>query len=90
MLTLAGIILFIGACLGILLVNAIEQFIAMRFLQGFDPCFIGTVDYPPPFRNLYGCDLHQNHRINGRCHSDCPLTRLLAGSVIVAYFTPGK
>lgn len=32
---LAGVILFIGACLGILLVNTIEQFIAMRFLQGF-------------------------------------------------------
>ncbi|TCL05323.1 MULTISPECIES: MFS transporter [Sodalis] len=42
---LAGVLFFIAACLGILLVNTIEQFIALRFLQGFGLCFIGAVGY---------------------------------------------
>ncbi len=42
---LAGVVCFIGACLGILLVDTIEQFIVLRFLQGFGLCFIGAVGY---------------------------------------------
>ncbi|MDW6156938.1 MFS transporter, partial [Klebsiella pneumoniae] len=33
------------SCLAILLVTTIEQFIAMRFLQGIGLCFIGAVGY---------------------------------------------
>ncbi|ENA1755717.1 MFS transporter [Yersinia ruckeri] len=42
---LAGVAFFIVTCLAILLVNTIEQFIAMRFLQGIGLCFIGAVGY---------------------------------------------
>lgn len=42
---LAGVAFFIVACLAILLVNTIEQFIFMRFLQGIGLCFIGAVGY---------------------------------------------
>ncbi|WP_440530568.1 MFS transporter, partial [Serratia nevei] len=42
---LAGVAFFIVACLAILLVTTIEQFIAMRFLQGIGLCFIGAVGY---------------------------------------------
>ncbi|BFI47600.1 MFS transporter [Yersinia pseudotuberculosis] len=42
---LAGVAFFIVTCLAILLVNSIEQFIAMRFLQGIGLCFIGAVGY---------------------------------------------
>jgi DHA1 family multidrug/chloramphenicol efflux transport protein-like MFS transporter len=42
---LAGVAFFIVACLAILLVTSIEQFIFMRFLQGIGLCFIGAVGY---------------------------------------------
>ena len=42
---LAGVAFFIVACPAILLVTTIEQFIAMRFLQGIGLCFIGAVGY---------------------------------------------
>lgn len=42
---LAGVVFFIIACLGILLARTIEQFMALRFLQGFGLCFIGAVGY---------------------------------------------
>lgn len=42
---LAGVAFFVITCLAILLVNTIEQFIAMRFLQGIGLCFIGAVGY---------------------------------------------
>lgn len=42
---LAGVAFFVVTCLAILLVNTIEQFIAMRFLQGIGLCFIGAVGY---------------------------------------------
>lgn len=42
---LTGVAFFIVTCLAILLVNTIEQFIAMRFLQGIGLCFIGAVGY---------------------------------------------
>ncbi|ABX84978.1 multidrug transporter MdfA [Yersinia pestis PY-13] len=42
---LAGVAFFVVTCLAILLVNSIEQFIAMRFLQGIGLCFIGAVGY---------------------------------------------
>ncbi|KFK93727.1 MULTISPECIES: MFS transporter [unclassified Serratia (in: enterobacteria)] len=42
---LAGVAFFIVACLAILLVTNIEQFIFMRFLQGIGLCFIGAVGY---------------------------------------------
>ena len=42
---LAGVAFFIVSCLAILLVTTIEQFIAMRFLQGIGLCFIGAVGY---------------------------------------------
>lgn len=42
---LAGIAFFIVACLAILLVSNIEQFLIMRFLQGIGLCFIGAVGY---------------------------------------------
>jgi DHA1 family multidrug/chloramphenicol efflux transport protein-like MFS transporter len=42
---LAGVAFFIVSCLAILLVTNIEQFIAMRFLQGIGLCFIGAVGY---------------------------------------------
>lgn len=42
---LFGVAFFVVACLAILLVNSIEQFIAMRFLQGIGLCFIGAVGY---------------------------------------------
>lgn len=42
---LAGVAFFIVACTAILLVTTIEQFIAMRFLQGIGLCFIGAVGY---------------------------------------------
>ncbi|EEQ03696.1 Multidrug translocase MdfA [Yersinia rohdei ATCC 43380] len=42
---LVGVAFFVVTCLAILLVNSIEQFIAMRFLQGIGLCFIGAVGY---------------------------------------------
>ncbi|MFA3758960.1 MFS transporter [Yersinia sp. 2466 StPb PI] len=42
---LFGVAFFVVTCLAILLVNSIEQFIAMRFLQGIGLCFIGAVGY---------------------------------------------
>ncbi len=42
---LMGVSFFIITCLAILLVSSIEQFIAMRFLQGIGLCFIGAVGY---------------------------------------------
>ncbi|CNJ88628.1 multidrug translocase [Yersinia frederiksenii] len=42
---LAGVAFFVVTCLAILLVNTIEQFIAMRFLQGIGLCFIGAGGY---------------------------------------------
>lgn len=42
---LFGVAFFVLTCLAILLVNSIEQFIAMRFLQGIGLCFIGAVGY---------------------------------------------
>ncbi|ATM93965.1 multidrug translocase [Yersinia frederiksenii] len=42
---LTGVAFFVVTCLAILLVNTIEQFIAMRFLQGIGLCFIGAVGY---------------------------------------------
>ncbi|WP_145534770.1 MFS transporter [Yersinia thracica] len=42
---LVGVAFFVATCLAILLVTSIEQFIAMRFLQGIGLCFIGAVGY---------------------------------------------
>ncbi|CUR53471.1 Multidrug transporter MdfA [Serratia symbiotica] len=42
---LFGVAFFIISCLAILLVNTIQQFIFMRFLQGISLCFIGAVGY---------------------------------------------
>ena len=42
---LVGVAFFVVTCLAILLVTSIEQFIAMRFLQGIGLCFIGAVGY---------------------------------------------
>ncbi|AHM71308.2 MFS transporter [Yersinia hibernica] len=42
---LVGVAFFVVTCLAILLVTTIEQFIAMRFLQGIGLCFIGAVGY---------------------------------------------
>ncbi|HGJ5856810.1 MFS transporter [Arsenophonus nasoniae] len=42
---LIGVLFFTISCLAILLVSNIEQFIAMRFLQGIGLCFIGSVGY---------------------------------------------
>ncbi|WP_158366976.1 MFS transporter [Candidatus Williamhamiltonella defendens] len=42
---LFGIGFFVVTCLAILWANNIEQFIAMRFLQGIGLCFIGAVGY---------------------------------------------
>ncbi|CNH58793.1 MFS transporter [Yersinia pekkanenii] len=42
---LVGVAFFVVTCLAILLVNNIEQFIVMRFLQGIGLCFIGAVGY---------------------------------------------
>ncbi|MEA1064592.1 MFS transporter [Erwinia sp. HR93] len=42
---LAGVIWFIVTCLAILLAQNIEQFTALRFLQGVSLCFIGAVGY---------------------------------------------
>lgn len=42
---LTGILFFIVTSLAILWVNNIEQFMVMRFLQGFGLCFIGAVGY---------------------------------------------
>ncbi len=42
---LAGVSFFIITSLAILLANSIEQFIAIRFLQGISLCFIGAVGY---------------------------------------------
>ena len=42
---LAGVVWFILTCLAILLVQNIEQFTLLRFLQGISLCFIGAVGY---------------------------------------------
>ncbi|WP_145562164.1 MFS transporter [Yersinia aldovae] len=42
---LVGVAFFVVTCLAILLVNTIEQFMVMRFLQGIGLCFIGAVGY---------------------------------------------
>ena len=42
---LAGVLLFIAACLGILFVNSYGAFLFFRFLQGTGICFIGAVGY---------------------------------------------
>lgn len=42
---LAGILFFIAACLLTTWVKNIEQFVALRFVQGISLCFIGAVGY---------------------------------------------
>ncbi|WP_411704808.1 MFS transporter [Edaphovirga cremea] len=42
---LSGVAMFVITCLAMLLVQSIEQFILMRFLQGMSICFIGAVGY---------------------------------------------
>ena len=42
---LTGVVWFIVTCLAILLVQNIEQFTFLRFLQGVSLCFIGAVGY---------------------------------------------
>ncbi|WP_031525134.1 MFS transporter [Siccibacter colletis] len=42
---LAGVIWFMVTCLATLLAQNIEQFTALRFLQGISLCFIGAVGY---------------------------------------------
>lgn len=42
---LTGVVWFIVTCLATLLVQNIEQFIFLRFLQGVSLCFIGAVGY---------------------------------------------
>jgi len=42
---LTGVAFFAISCLAIMLVTNIEQFIALRFLQGIGLCFIGAVGY---------------------------------------------
>lgn len=42
---LCGVLWFIVACLATLLARNIEQFMALRFLQGVGLCFIGAVGY---------------------------------------------
>lgn len=42
---LAGILFFIAACLLMTWVHNIEQFVALRFIQGISLCFIGAVGY---------------------------------------------
>ncbi|GGD11226.1 MFS transporter [Franconibacter daqui] len=42
---LTGVVWFIVTCLATLLAQSIEQFTALRFLQGISLCFIGAVGY---------------------------------------------
>ncbi|MFC0180857.1 MFS transporter [Thorsellia kenyensis] len=42
---LSGVLFFMIMCLVILLANSIEQFMAIRLLQGIGLCFIGAVGY---------------------------------------------
>lgn len=84
---LAGVILFIGACLGILLVNTIEQFIALRFLQGFGLCFIGAVGYAAIQESFEEAICIKITALMANVALIAPLLGPLAGSVIVAYFS---
>lgn len=84
---LSGVILFISACLGILLVNTIEQFIAMRFLQGFGLCFIGAVGYAAIQESFEEAVCIKITALMANVALIAPLLGPLAGSVIVAYFS---
>lgn len=80
---LAGIVFFILACLGILLVTTIEQFIALRFLQGFGLCFIGAVGYATIQESFEETICIKITALMANVALIAPLLGPLAGSVIV-------
>lgn len=81
---LAGVIMFIVACLGILLVTNIEQFIALRFLQGFGLCFIGAVGYATIQESFEESVCIKITALMANVALIAPLLGPLAGSVIIA------
>jgi len=82
---LVGVLFFIGACLGILLVNTIEQFIALRFLQGFGLCFIGAVGYATIQESYEESVCIKITALMANVALIAPLLGPLAGSFIVQY-----
>ncbi|XOD70153.1 MAG: MFS transporter [Sodalis sp. (in: enterobacteria)] len=84
---LAGVLLFISACLGTLLVNTIEQFVGMRFLQGFGLCFIGAVGYAAIQESFAETICIKITALMANVALIAPLLGPLGGSVIMAYFS---
>ncbi|XBS69736.1 MFS transporter [Acerihabitans sp. KWT182] len=82
---LAGVVFFIAACLGILLVNTIELFIAMRFLQGFGLCFIGAVGYATIQESFEEAVCIKITALMANVALIAPLLGPLAGSFIVRF-----
>ncbi len=82
---LAGVLFFIGACLGILLVNTMEQFIALRFLQGFGLCFIGAVGYATIQESYEESVCIKITALMANVALIAPLLGPLAGSLIVRF-----
>ncbi|WP_413736308.1 MFS transporter [Sodalis sp. RH21] len=84
---LAGVACFICACLGILLVDTIEQFMAMRFLQGFGLCFIGAVGYATIQESFDEATCIKITALMANVALIAPLLGPLAGSLII-HFAP--
>lgn len=82
---LAGVLFFIVACLGILLASSIEQFIAMRFLQGFGLCFIGAVGYATIQESFEESVCIKITALMANVALIAPLLGPLAGSLIVEF-----
>ncbi|WP_213991275.1 MFS transporter [Sodalis sp. dw_96] len=82
---LAGVLFFIAACLGILLVNTIEQFMALRFLQGIGLCFIGAVGYATIQESYEESVCIKITALMANVALIAPLLGPLAGSLIIRF-----
>ncbi|WP_413727495.1 MFS transporter [Sodalis sp. RH19] len=80
---LAGVMFFIAACLGILLAQTIEQFMALRFLQGFGLCFIGAVGYATIQESFDEATCIKITALMANVALIAPLLGPLAGSIII-------
>lgn len=80
-----SVLFFIISCLAILLVSNIEQFIAMRFLQGIGLCSIGSVGYATIQEAFQRNRLRQNYCTNGQCDFDSAITRAIGRGYLNQY-----
>ena len=80
---LAGVAFFIVSRLAILLVTTIEQFIAMRFLQGIGLCFIGAVGYATIQESFEESVCIKITALMANVALIAPLLRPLAGAALI-------